>query len=249
MYSVKSKTVLVTGASRGIGNAIAQIFCRNNNTVFVTAKTNIHKLEELAKNYPESKVYPYKLDFEKSEEVKQLFDYIISKEGKLDILICNAGITIDKLILRATQEDFEKVTKVNLEGYFLCAKYASASMIKNRWGRIIFIGSVSGLVGNIGQSIYSTTKSALTGFTKTLAKELGPRGITVNTIAPGFVNTEMTEKLPNEYIQRLKQSIPMKRFATPEEIAECVYFLSSEETSFFTGQTLVIDGGLTLSNF
>ncbi len=249
MYSVEGKVILVTGASRGIGKAIAQIFCKNNNTVFVTAKIGIDRLEELVKCYPQSKIYPYQLDIEKPEGIKQLFNYIITKEGRLDILVCNAGVTIDKLILRTTIEDFEKVMRVNLEGYFLCSKYASELMIKKRWGRIIFIGSVAGLVGNIGQSIYSTTKSALTGLTKTLAKELGPRGITVNTIAPGFVETEMTEKLPDDYVRSLRQVIPAGRFAKPEEIAECVYFLASEQTSFFTGQTLVIDGGLSLVNF
>ncbi|MFN7182050.1 MAG: 3-oxoacyl-ACP reductase FabG [Planctomycetota bacterium] len=249
MYSVKDKVVLVTGASRGIGKAVAQTFCENQNRVFVTAKTGIAQLEELARSYPQSKVYPYKVDFENSQSIKELFDYIVSKEGRLDILICNAGITIDKIIVRATRDDFEKVIKVNLEGYFLCAKYACELMIRKRWGRIIFIGSVAGLIGNVGQSVYCASKSALAGLTKTLAKELGSRGITVNTVAPGFVETEMTEKLPSEYVKNLMQVIPMGRFATPQEIAQCVYFLASEQTSFFTGQTLVIDGGLTLSNF
>lgn len=244
-----NKVVLITGASRGIGKSIAEGFCKSGATVFVTAKTNMERLDNLTKNYRMAKVYPYRLDLDNPDEIKPLFDFISSKEGRLDIMICNAGITIDKLILRLTKDEIEKVIKVNLESALLCAKYAAELMIKKRYGRIIFIGSVSGLIGNVGQSVYSSSKSALSGLTKTLAKELGSRGITVNTIAPGFVETEMVEALPQDYVRKVKESIPTKRFATPEEIAATVLFLSSDESSFFTGQVLVVDSGLSLINF
>ncbi len=244
-----NKVVLITGASRGIGKAIAESFCRSGATVFITAKTNVEKLDNLRKNYEMAKIYPYKVDFDNPNEIKSLFDFVSSKEGRLDVMVCNAGITIDKLILRLTKDEFEKVLRVNLESAFLCAKYASELMIKKRYGRIIFISSVSGLTGNVGQSAYSSTKSGLFGLTKTLAKELGSRGITVNTIAPGFVETEMVKALPKDYVQNIKESIPLKRFAMPEEIAATVLFLSSDKSSFITGQVLVVDGGLSLISF
>lgn len=246
MTDFTGKVVLVTGASRGIGRAIAESFCKNGAAVFVTAKTNINKLEELVNNYSDVKIYPYKLDFDCPEEIEPFFKYISNREGKLDILVYNVGLTVDKLILRFSVEDFERVMKVNLEGAFLCAKYAAELMIKKRWGRIIFIGSVSGFIGNVGQSAYSAAKSAFTGLTKTLAKELGSRGITVNTIAPGFVETEMLSALSHNYLQKVKEVIPLQRFAKSQEIAEAVLFLSSDKASFFTGQTLIVDGGLSL---
>ncbi|WP_163327971.1 3-oxoacyl-[acyl-carrier-protein] reductase [Desulfurobacterium thermolithotrophum] len=240
MKELKGKVVLVTGGTRGIGRAIAERFKEVGATVYITG-TN----EERTKNVAEEiGVNGIKMNVTDREEVKKVVAEILEKEGQIDVLINNAGITKDTLFLRMKDEDWDSVIDTNLNGVYNVTRVVVPAMIKKKAGNIINISSVVGFTGNIGQVNYSATKSALVGFTKSLAKELGGRGIRVNCIAPGYITTDMTEKIPEKIKQELIKSIPLKREGDPREIADVCLFLASDMASYITGTVIHVNGGL-----
>lgn len=232
--------VFISGASRGIGNSIAKYFAQNDYIVVGTSR-NEFKFDDKTEN-----LIPVKLDVTSRDDVKKCFDFLKSENLLPDILINNAGITSDQIFLRMKNEDWDNVIDTNLNGVFNLSKIFVKNMIKNKKGRIINISSISGLMGNPGQVNYSSSKSALNGFTKSLAKELGSRNITVNCIAPGFIETDMTSFLEEDAKQRIEETIPLGRLGKAEDIAKLVAFLASDEASYITGQTISIDGGLLM---
>ena len=232
--------VFISGASRGIGNSIAKYFAQNDYIVVGTSR-NEFKFDEKNEN-----LIPIKLDVTSRDDVKKCFDFLKSENLLPDILINNAGITADQIFLRMKNEDWDNVIDTNLNGVFNLSKIFVKNMIKNKKGRIINISSISGLMGNPGQVNYSSSKSALNGFTKSLAKELGSRNITVNCVAPGFIETDMTSFLEEDAKQRIEETIPLGRLGKGEDIAKLVAFLASDEASYITGQTISIDGGLLM---
>ena len=232
--------VFISGASRGIGNSIAKYFAQNDYIVVGTSR-NEFKFDEKNEN-----LVPIKLDVTSRDDVQNCFDFLKSENLLPDILINNAGITADQIFLRMKNEDWDNVIDTNLNGVFNLSKIFVKNMIKNKKGRIINISSISGLMGNPGQVNYSASKSALNGFTKSLAKELGSRNITVNCVAPGFIETDMTSFLEEDAKQRIEETIPLGRLGKGEDIAKLVAFLASDEASYITGQTISIDGGLLM---
>ncbi len=245
MLDLKGKKALVTGSTRGIGKAIAHKLAKAGADVVVTGTT-----EEKAKEVAESlKSYGVnaigvKMDIRDDKSIEDAFERINKEFGEIDILVNNAGITRDTLFIRMSDKDWEDVINVNLNGTFRVTKRVVRSMIKKRWGRIINMSSVIGFAGNQGQTNYSASKSALLGFTKSLAKELGPRNITVNAVAPGFIETDMTAVLPEEVRERYKSNIALGRFGSPEEVADVVLFLSSDMASYITGEIIHVNGGM-----
>lgn len=242
------KVVFVTGGSRGIGKAIALKYAQNGYNVvinYVSDKTNV---EELKKKFEELKVECLieKADVSKSEEVEQIVKKTIEKFKKIDVLINNAGITRDGLLMRMKEEDFDKVIEINLKGTFLVTKSVIPYMLKKRDGKIINLASVVGVTGNAGQCNYSASKAGIIGFTKSIAKELASRNIRANAIAPGFIDTDMTSVLADEVKNSINAQIPMKRMGTAQEIANVAYFLGCEESSYITGQVINIDGGMVM---
>ena len=234
------KNIFISGASRGIGQSMAIHFARNNFNVVGTSRNNFNF------DYESENLFPIKLDVTSRDDVKKCFEELKSKNLLPNILINNAGITADQLFLRMTDDDWDKVINTNLNGTFNLTKVFLKNMIKNRFGRIINISSISGLMGNPGQVNYSSSKAALNGFTRSLAKEVGSRNITVNCIAPGFIDTDMTSYLnENEKMEILKK-IPLNKFGKPEDISKLAMFLISDEASYITGQTISIDGGLLM---
>ena len=232
--------VFVSGASRGIGKSIAINFAKNNYNVVGTSRKNF-TLDENIKNFK-----PLKLDITSREDIKSCFNELKSLNLLPNILINNAGITSDQIFLRMKDEDWDNVIETNLTGTFNLSKIFIKNMIKNKNGRIINISSVSGLMGNPGQVNYSSSKSALNGFTRSLAKEVGSRNITVNSIAPGFIETDMTSFLDNQSKEDIIKNIPLRRFGNVEDISKVVMFLASEKASYITGQTISVDGGLLM---
>lgn len=242
------KVVFVTGGSRGIGKAIALKYAQNGYNVvinYVSDKTNV---EELKKKFEELKVECLieKADVSKSEEVEQIVKKTIEKFKKIDVLINNAGITRDGVLMRMKEEDFDKVIEINLKGTFLVTKSVIPYMLKKRDGKIINLASVVGVTGNAGQCNYSASKAGIIGFTKSIAKELASRNIRANAIAPGFIDTDMTSVLSDEVKDSINAQIPMKRMGTAQEIANVAYFLGCEESSYITGQVINIDGGMVM---
>jgi 3-oxoacyl-[acyl-carrier protein] reductase len=183
-------------------------------------------------------------DFSDGEAVAAMFDSVASDEGRLDILVNNAGITRDGLILRMSDEDFDDVISVNLRSVFIACRAVARTMMRGRWGRVINISSISGLVGNAGQANYAAAKAGIIGLTKTMAKELGSKGITANVVAPGFIETDMTKELGEQVLAEAGKQIPLRRIGTPEDIAHAVGYLASEGAGYVTGQVLTVDGGL-----
>ena len=239
------KVALVTGAAQGIGKAIALLLARNGADI-VVSDINLEKAEETAKEIGamSPKAVAVKVDVANLSDVDQMVTGILEKLAKIDILVNNAGITRDKLILRMTEEDWDAVLGVNLKGTFNCTKAVLRHMAKQRSGKIVNIASVVGEMGNAGQANYSASKAGVIGLTKTIAREYAQRGINVNAIAPGYIETPMTEALPEKAKEELRKLIPMERLGKPEDVAEAVLFLVSEESSYMTGQVLNVNGGI-----
>jgi 3-oxoacyl-[acyl-carrier protein] reductase len=239
------KLVLVTGASRGIGKAIALTLGRDGATVIGTATTE-SGAENISKVFAENKILGkgMKLDVTDNEQVSNLVKNIGEDFGSVDILVNNAGITRDNILLRMKEDEWEDIIDTNLTSIYKMSKSVLRGMIKKRSGRIISITSVVGAMGNAGQTNYSAAKAGMIGFTKSLAREVGVRGITVNAIAPGFIETDMTDNLPNDQKEALASQIPLGRLGTADEVANAVLFLAGESGSYITGQTIHVNGGM-----
>lgn len=246
MKRFENKIVLVTGAGRGIGASIAKRFASEGAEVIVNYSGNDEAAQKTVDEITATggQAQKYKCSVNDSESVKVMIDEIIKKFGRIDILVNNAGITKDGLMLRMTDEDFDRVIDVNLKGTFNCTKYVSKYMLKQKSGKIINISSVVGLSGNAGQVNYSASKAGIIGITKSAAKELSSRGITVNAVAPGYVDTDMTKVLSDNIRNEILKNIPLQRMGNVEDISNCVTFLASEDASYITGQVISVDGGM-----
>lgn len=246
--NLKSRTAIVTGASRGIGRAIALRLAEMGANLVLNYRNSVQGTEELIKELEEKgvKAIAVQADISKFEEAEKLTKAAVDTFGSIDILVNNAGITKDGLLLRMKEEDFDSVINVNLKGAFNTIKHVSGIMLKQRSGRIINISSVVGITGNAGQLNYSAAKAGILGMTKSAARELGSRGITVNAVAPGFIQTDMTEVLSDKVKENIKGTIPLKTLGTPEDVANLVGFLASDMASYITGQVINVDGGMVM---
>lgn len=242
---LQGQTALITGAARGIGKAIAESLAKNGANVVIADVSEQHAAET-AKELATLGVRTAsrKLDVSRSGEVIKTFEDTVKEFGRLDILINNAGITRDSLILRMKEEDWDAVININLKGVFLCTKEAAKIMVKQRYGRVVNIASVVAFMGNAGQANYSASKAGIVGFTKTIAREYASRGITVNAVAPGFIATAMTDALPDNVKQEMLQSIPAGKFGSVEDVAHAVSFLASPGNGYITGQVIHVNGGM-----
>ena len=241
-----NKTALITGASRGIGRGIALAFAENACNVAFTYKSSSKEAKELEKELTglNVKSKAYRSDASSLEDSNQLVESVVKDFNSIDILVNNAGITKDNLLMRMSEEDFDNVIKTNLKSVFNMSSAIQRLFIKQRKGSIINIGSIVGLKGNPGQSNYAASKAGIIGFTKSLALELGSRNIRANVIAPGFIETEMTENLSENIIENWKNNIPLKRIGKPEDVANACIFLASDLSDYITGQVIQVDGGM-----
>lgn len=241
-----NKVALVTGASRGLGKAIAVRLAASGIKVVINYRTDDATANNVAREITSSggEVMLFKTDVTDSNAVHQMTRQIVEHWGKLDILINNAGIVRDALLLRMSDDAWDEVMFTNLKGAYLCTKYALRSMMGQEWGRIINIASLAGIIGNAGQANYSAAKGGLIAFTRAVAREVGPRNITVNAIAPGFIITEMTDKLPADARDAILTRIPLGRFGVAEDVAGLAAFLASDAASYITAQVICIDGGV-----
>ncbi|PAQ15850.1 3-oxoacyl-[acyl-carrier-protein] reductase [Bacillus sp. FJAT-42315] len=242
------KSALVTGASRGIGREIALELARQGADVVVNYSGSEAKANEVVEEIKAlgRQAVAVQCNVSNAESVQEMVNETLETFGKIDILINNAGITRDNLLMRMKEQEWDDVIDINLKGVFLCTKAVTRPMMKQRSGRIVNIASIVGVSGNAGQANYVAAKAGVIGLTKTTAKELASRGITVNAIAPGFITTDMTDALPEEAKQAMLSQIPLARFGEPADIAKTVVFLASEDSKYMTGQTLQIDGGMVM---
>ena len=242
---LSNRVAIVTGSGQGIGRAIALKLAEAGASVVVNSRSEaaLGVAEEIKGMGLQGMAIIG--DVSSTADVTRLVDQTVSTYSKVDILINNAGITHDQLLIRMSDEDWDKVLNVNLKSVFLCTRAVLRPMIKQRWGRIISITSIVGIVGNAGQANYVASKAGIIGFTKSIAKEVASRGITVNAVAPGFIESAMTKNIPEKQRQELASRIPLGYFGTPRDVAEAVAFLASEEARYITGQVLTVDGGMS----
>ena len=243
------KVALITGGARGIGKKIAEKFARNGYNIvinYVSEKTDVNKLESDLSQNGKVEVLCIKFDVTDFNSCQEMVKEAVDKFGKIDVLINNAGITKDNLLMRMKEEDFDKVINVNLKGTFNMTKNVISYMMKKRSGRIVNISSVVGVSGNSGQANYAASKAGIIGFTKSVAKELASRNILANAVAPGFIETDMTDVLSESVKESIYSQIPLKKMGKPEEVANAVYFLGSDENTYITGQVLNVDGGMIM---
>ncbi|TFE02726.1 3-oxoacyl-[acyl-carrier-protein] reductase [Jeotgalibacillus salarius] len=245
---LEGKTAIVTGASRGIGRSIAIELAKNGANVVVNYSGSEEKAKETAKEVEASGVRALviRADVSNADDVQAMLKETIGEFGSIDILVNNAGITKDNLLMRMKEEEWDQVMDINLKGVFLTTKAAARPMMKQRKGKIINVSSIVGVMGNAGQANYVASKAGVIGLTKTSAKELAARGINVNAVAPGFIETDMTDELAEDVQASMKKMIPLDRFGKPEDIAKAVVFLASEDADYITGQTIHIDGGMVM---
>jgi 3-oxoacyl-[acyl-carrier protein] reductase len=244
---LEGKVALVTGGGRGIGREIALLFAKEGADVAICdvnleiARATQKEIEDLGR-----RSMVFETDVTVSKEVEEMLNLILDNLRHLDILVNNAGITKDNLLLRMSEEDWDKVLAVNLKGVFNCTKAASKLMIKQRYGKIVNIASIIGIMGNAGQANYAASKGGIISFTKSIARELASRHINANAVAPGFIQTAMTEKLTPEQRAAMLANIPLNRLGVPSDVAQACLFLASSESNYITGQTIVVDGGMSM---
>lgn len=248
MSAFKEKIVLVTGASRGIGRAIALELGKRGATVVVNFRSSEAEANEVLEQIKASggDGMVYQADVSDADAVDAMIKTITKEYGKLDVLVNNAGVTRDNVIMMLKPEDFDVVVNTNLRSAWLCCKAASRQMMRKRSGRIINITSVVGIAGNGGQTNYAASKAGMIGLTKSLAKEIATRGVTVNAVAPGFIGTDMTAELDEAMKETAISHIPLGRMGAPEDVAKAVAFLASDDAAYITGQVLVVDGGMVM---
>lgn len=242
------KVAVVTGAGRGLGREIAILLGAQGARVIVNYNGSAAKAEEVVTIIKDAggRAEAVQCNVAKFDQAAEFFSYVIKNYGRVDILVNNAGITRDNLLMKMSEEEFDAVIETNLKGTFNCMKQVSRQMLKQKSGRIINISSVSGIMGNAGQANYCASKAGLIGMTKSAARELASRGITCNAVAPGFIDTEMTEVLAAAVKEAAQETIPMKHFGSPEDVANAVAFLASAEAGYITGQVICVDGGMAM---
>jgi len=247
--TLSNRVAIVTGSGRGIGRAIALRLAEAGANVVVNDIGDAEPVEAVVREIKAMgrQALPVLADVSSASDVERLVEETMAAYGRIDILVNNAGIARDQLLLRMTEEEWDRVISVDLKSVFLCTRAVLKYMVKQRWGRIISIASIAGIVGNPGQANYASAKAGIIGFTRTVAKEVASRGITVNAIAPGAIDTEMTQRLREEWKEELKKRIPLGRLGSPRDVAEAVAFLASEEAGYITGQVLAVDGGMAIS--
>ena len=243
---LEGKTALITGGAKGIGKRITEVLAEYGAAVAINYSGSDDAAKELADKINQSggRAITYKCNVAEFDKTTEMIDYVIKEFGHIDILVNNAGITKDNLMLRMKEEEFDRVIDVNLKGCFNCMKHVTRPMLKQKYGKIINISSVVGVHGNAGQINYSASKAGIIGMTKSMAKELGAKGICVNAIAPGFIQTDMTDVLSDEVKDKIKTSIPMGKLGNVDDIAQTVAFLASDAASYITGQVIGVDGGM-----
>jgi 3-oxoacyl-[acyl-carrier protein] reductase len=245
----RGRVAIVTGGTRGIGRAVAFRLAAEGVNLAISYHSNDDAAEETAEKIREIEALRcelFKGDVSSPGDVEALFKGVSEAYGGVDILVNNAGITRDNLMMRMKEEEFDEVLRTNLKGTYLCTRAALRPMVRARWGRIVNVSSVVGLVGNAGQANYAASKAGIIGFTKSVAREVAQRGITVNAVAPGYVETELTGSLPEQVKDQIRDQVPIGRFAEPGEVAEVVAFLAGEAAGYVTGQTIAVDGGMTM---
>lgn len=244
--NLSGKTAVITGSSRGIGKAVAMKLAENGASVIVNGTSNAARVEQTASEIRDAgyEGIGFLADISTEKGASDLISAAVEKYGSVDILVNNAGITRDGLVMKMSEADWNDVIRTNLTSVFLCTKACLRYMIKKRWGRIVNMSSVIGLSGNAGQANYAASKAGIIGFTKAMAKEVGSRGITVNAIAPGYIESDMTDQLSAEQTEQIKKMTALGKTGTPEDVAEAIAFLSSDKAGYITGHVLSIDGGM-----